>query len=170
MANINVYVLRNSVTYAIIALNRDGFVPGGGEDVAVESVPEEDVDIFTQKYRYDGLGVLEINGKRYYFLELSNDAIKFNASNGMPQLDVGGQDFLTLTFNKKDIQGNYHTAVGDTDRIYLTVDGGEGQVEWVDLVAGSGSGQIYSSTVRGLMKISLGAVDIVDNGFAVESV
>lgn len=170
MANINVYVLRDSVTYDILALNFDGFVPGGGEEVVVENVPEEDVPIFSEKYRFDGVGVLEINGKRYYFLELSDDAVQFNASNGMPQLDVGETDFLTLTFNKKDIQGNYHTAVGDTDRIYLTVEGGAGEVEWVDLVAGSGSGQIYSSTVRGLVRMGLGAVDIADTSFAVESV
>lgn len=171
MANVTVYVLRDVATKAILAYSLDTLNVGAGQELQVESVPDVDVEIFTKKYRYNtGTGVLEINGIWYYFLELSDDAVAHNPATGLPQLDRGGVDFLTLTFSKKDIQGVYHTAVGDTDRIYLSVSNGEIEVPYVDLVAGVGSGVIYSSTVRGITTITLDAVDVASAIFKFESV
>jgi len=166
---VTLQVLRDSATKTILMYRLDTIVPGGGQEVVAEVLSDSDAAIFTQKYKYDLAGNLIINALSYYFLELTDDAVDFNPVNGMPRLGKGGANFLTLTMAKKDIEGNYHVAAGDSDRIYIGASGGDGAVEYVDLVNGVVSGKFYSSVTRNVATFTLSAEGIAAATFSVES-
>ena len=173
MANITLYALRVIATKEFLQYAEGQISPGGGQEVVSFSVPEADYEqeIIFQKYRFNAVtGDLEINGLTYYFLELTNNAILTNPVTGIPQVNVGGVEFFTLTMSKKDIQGNYHTDAADIDAITISISNGDMGVASVSLVAGVGSGDIYAGTVRGTTIMQLEAVDMQAAIFQFETV
>lgn len=125
MANVQLWVLRVIATKEILASSFKQFTPIAGEEQNQETIPEEDIMIFLNKYTYNDSGTLIIDGKWYYLLDVSEDAGAHNPANGNPQLDVGGSAYLTATLQKKDRDGNSHTDGSDDDKIYLSAEGGD---------------------------------------------
>ena len=171
MADIEIWVLRDSTTKELMAWSYDQFTTQAGQEQVQETIDDSDFDRFNVKYRFNsGTGDREINGKTFYRFQVTEDAVQHNSVSGVPQLNVGGSDFLTVTIQKEDIDGNDQTDAGDDDRVYLTFEGGDAEVEYVDLVNGAASGELYASTAKGVVKVTMISDDIADALFSVETI
>jgi len=148
MANVDLSVLRDATTKAILSWG-GVYDPGANQEVVSVSIPEEDVTIFSSKYKFTLLGALIINAKQYYFLEITEDAVQHNPATGIPRLNKGGSDRFLLTLKKKDIQGNYHTDPSDDDLFYVGYAGGDAVAGGVDGVErGFKSDDVKSQIVK----------------------
>lgn len=171
MPNIDIWCLRDSTTKELMAWSYDSFVLQSGQEQVEETINEADFDRFDVKYRFNsGSGDREINGKTFYRLQVSEDASQHNSVSGVPQLNVGGSDFLTVTIQKEDIDGNDQTDAGDNDRVYLTFEGGDAEVEYLDLVNGAASGEIYASTAKGILTVTMISDDVADASLSIETI
>jgi hypothetical protein len=171
MADIQVWALRDAATKQLMGWSLDSFEVQVGQEQVQETIDDADFDRFNIKYRFNpSSGDLEINGKTFYRLQITEDATQHNPITGVPQLDAGNTDYLTMTIQKEDIDGNDQTDPSDDDRIYLTFSGGDAEMEYVDLVNGAASGQIHASTAKGIVKIALASEDIADAEFSVETI
>jgi hypothetical protein len=170
MADIQIYVLRDLTTKEIMGWSHDQFSIQSGQEEVEETIDESDFDRFNIKYRYTGGGIREINGKKFYRLNLSEDAIQHHPVNGNPRLDAGNLDYLTLSIQKEDIDGNDQISAEDNDRVYFTFSDGDGSLEYVDLINGAASGEIHASTTKGIMTITLESPDLATSIFVVETV
>jgi len=164
MADVTVYVLRDSSTKEVKAYSYAEFeeVPSGQEQVGVD-VPEEDVAIFADKYTFNLSGDLIINAKKFYTLNVSENASSHNPATGHPQVVIGGTNYFTVTIEKKDIQGTYHTGAEDDDEVYLTPSGVGAtpkndvpeQINKISLVNGVATFRIYSGEELGETVITM---------------
>ena len=169
--NITLNVLRNITTKDIIQASTLNLTASAGEEVVQVVVPDVDVMMFARKYRFNvSTGDLEINGSYFYYLELTENAALHNSSNGNPQLAVGGQDTLNMILRKKDLDGAYHLTVNDNDRIYFNVSGAIDFPDYVDLVNGELSGDVYSALVLGRVLVNWYSDDIKEGNFTIEVV
>jgi len=180
MADVTLQVLRDITTKAILAYAYDefGYVPSGQEQIEV-TIDETDAPVFTKKYRFNsGTGELEINGKLWYALDVSDDAVAHNPVTSYPQLTKGGTNYITVSLQKKDHDGIDQTGAGNDDTIYVSAEGGDAYpadtdgtpITSVDLINGAASFRVYSSTQVGTSVFRLLAEDIDDGRFGVESV
>lgn len=167
MASVQIHVLRNTADYGIIIWSPNPIVPQSGQEDITVTVPDEDLVVFYQKYKFDNLGNLVINGKYFYRLSITHDGLTTNPVTGYPQLTVGDATPLNVTLTKMDLDDNLVTGV---DTIYINVISGERGVESVDLVNGVVTGQIMPGTVKGLTEFQFTCDNIASASFFVETI
>lgn len=170
MANVDIWTLRVVATKKLIGWSHDQFdIQGGQEEIEV-NVDEDDLPIFGIKYRFNpSTGDLEINDKEYYILDFSDDASSFSPE-GIPQINVGGQDGFDLTVTKKDIQGNSHTSGSDDDTLNVQTEGGSASAASVDLVNGQVVIAIESGIVKGKARLYFEMDGIKSNIFEFQTI
>lgn len=180
MANIVVWCLRDTATKTLMGWSLDPFSVQIGQEQVQETIDEVDYSRFNTKYRFNRLsGDLEINGKTFHQLQIINDTIAHNPVDGSPQITKDGINYITVTLQKEDIDGNDLIGADDNDTVLIRPTGGiptikdsagSAEISQVDLVKGTAQFRVYSDVNLSVVSITLMAENLKDGFMQVESV